>query len=46
MISSPLRPENNLYEKFNSLICFGMIGYEVKEGINYVKIPVSCSSLI
>jgi len=20
-----------------------MIGYEVKEGINYVKIPISCS---
>jgi hypothetical protein len=46
MISSPFRPENNFYEKFNGLICFGMIVYEVKEGINYVEIPVSCSLYI
>ena len=34
MISSHLRQENDLYERFNGPICLGMIEYEVKEGIN------------
>ena len=42
MIFSRSGLENDLSEKI-SLICSGMIGHQVKEGINYVKIPVSCS---
>jgi len=42
MVFSRSRLENDLYEK-NGLICSGAIGYEVKKGINYIKIPVSCS---
>jgi hypothetical protein len=45
MIFSRSGLENDLYEK-NSLICSGMIGHKVKEGINYVKIPVSCNLFI
>ena len=43
MLSPHLRQENDLYKKLNGFICGGMIEYAVQEGINYVKIPVSCS---
>ncbi|MDD4364018.1 MAG: hypothetical protein PHD33_07445 [Atribacterota bacterium] len=45
MISSRSGMEKDLSEKI-SLICSGMLGHQVKEGINYVKIPVSCNLFI
>jgi hypothetical protein len=45
MIFSRSGLENDLSEKI-SLICSGMIAHNVKEGINYVKIPVSCNLFI